>query len=374
MKIKKYVARSMPEAMNQIKKELGKDAVILNSKEVKTGGIFGLFKKKNIEVIAALDQSSIPREKTKRKLKPNLNRTPKPSNHEPKDREVLEELKHLKELIATQAFQSEHQFQPEFEHLYQFLLKQEVNEQLAQKMVESIQLKNKDQQLSFDEIKALLKDEIIAQLEGLSFDGIDFNHQQVIQFVGPTGVGKTTTLAKVAAHSILKYKKKIAFITADTYRIAAIEQLKTYARILDVPIEVAYTIEDYQKALQKFKDYDLIFVDTAGRNFRDERYLQELKKVIAFEQFKVATYLVLALTAKAQDIIDIYEQFEQIPLQKVIFTKVDETITYGSILNICVDKQIAVAHFTNGQDVPDDIVKADPDYISNLITRRYQNV
>ena len=83
MKIKKYVARSMTEAMNQIKKELGKDAVILNSKEVKTGGIFGLFKKKNIEVIAALDQSSIPREKTKRNLKPNLNRTPKPSNHEP---------------------------------------------------------------------------------------------------------------------------------------------------------------------------------------------------------------------------------------------------------------------------------------------------
>ncbi len=121
-------------------------------------------------------------------------------------------------------------------------------------------------------------------LNDLQFDGIDYD-RQIIQFVGPTGVGKTTTLAKIAAQSILQHEKKIAFITADTYRIAAIEQLKTYARILDVPLEVAYSIEDYKNALDKFQDYDIIFVDTAGRNFRDERYVHELKEVISFEKF-----------------------------------------------------------------------------------------
>ena len=111
----------------------------------------------------------------------------------------------------------------------------------------------------------------------LQFDGINFN-RKIIQFIGPTGVGKTTTLAKVAAQSILEHEKKIAFITADTYRIAAIDQLKTYARILNVPVEVAYSIEDYKNALNKFQDYDIIFVDTAGRNFRDVKYVQRTER------------------------------------------------------------------------------------------------
>src|SRR5699024_10910696 len=132
------------------------------------------------------------------------------------------------------------------------------------------------------------------------------DHKQFIQFVGPTGVGKTTTLAKVAAKTILEQKKEDAFITMDTYRIAAIDQLKTYARILDVTIEVAYSLEDYKQALQKFQQYDYIFVDTAGRNFRNLQYIQELKKMLTIDERRVETVLTLALTAKAQDISDIY--------------------------------------------------------------------
>src|SRR5699024_7200672 len=128
-------------------------------------------------------------------------------------------------------------------------------------------------------IKEQLRQEIESMLTvepGISFK------RQVIQFVGPTGVGKTTTLAKVAALTMLKYKKKVAFVTTDTYRIAAIDQLKTYAKILNVPIRVAYSLADYEAALKEFATYDHIFVDTAGRNFRDPKYVRELKQMIHF--------------------------------------------------------------------------------------------
>src|SRR5699024_10009869 len=117
----------------------------------------------------------------------------------------------------------------------------------------------------------------------------------------------------------------VAFITMDTYRIAAIDQLKTYARILDVPIEVAYSLDDYKQALQKFQHYDYIFVDTAGCNFRNLQYIQELKKLLTIDGRRVETVLALALTAKSQDIRDIYSQFRPLGIKKIVFTKVDET-------------------------------------------------
>src|SRR5690625_5164287 len=123
---------------------------------------------------------------------------------------------------------------------------------------------------------------------------------------------------------MLNDHKKVAFITTDTYRIAAIDQLKTYARILDIPIEVAYTAEDYQMALKKFASYDVILVDTAGRNFRDDKYIQELKKMIDFN-VNTESYLVLSLTDKSQDIIDIKQQIQQLVINKMIYTITDTT-------------------------------------------------
>src|SRR5699024_12633559 len=125
-------------------------------------------------------------------------------------------------------------------------------------------------------------------------------------------------------------KKEVAFITMDTYRIAAIDQLKTYARILDVPIEVAYSLDDYKQALQKFQQYDYIFVDTAGRNFRNLQYIQELKQLLTIDERRVETVLTLALTAKSHDISDIYSQVRPLGIKKIVFTTVDDTLTYCS--------------------------------------------
>ena len=158
----------------------------------------------------------------------------------------------------------------------------------------------------------------------------------------------------------------MAFITTDTYRIAAIEQLKTYARILNVPLEVAYNVDDYKAAIAKLSDYDVILVDTAGRNFRDSKYITQLTNLID-EVPGIFTYLVLAITVKPKDLHDVFEQFKQIPLKEVIFTKVDETTQYGSMLSITLLNNIGIAYLTNGQDVPDDLIKPDPTSIGKLI-------
>ncbi|MGY0691576.1 flagellar biosynthesis protein FlhF [Virgibacillus sp. FSP13] len=366
MKVKKYVAPTMPEVMQQIRKELGPDAVILNSKEIKQGRFLGLLKKRKIEVVAALDPQPI-KPKQEKTVTPLVKETASTAKSGKTDHEVLQEIQQLKKMIELQSAQTKTNFSPEYQVVYQHLLDQEVTEMLAIDLLDKIVEQHNDNGVTpaIEQIFRDTKQEINRRLHDLSFTGVTYD-KQIIHFVGPTGVGKTTTLAKVAASCMLNDHKKVAFITADTYRIAAIEQLKTYARILDVPIEVAYNNDDYKAAINQFSDYDLILVDTAGRNFRDKQYVEELKKSINFDQ-NVETYLVLSLTAKPKDILDIYEQFQHIPIKELIFTKLDETRQYGSMLNVMINKQIGIAYLTNGQGVPDDLTKPSANIVSNLI-------
>lgn len=360
MKIKKYVANTMPEAMKKIRHDLGPDAVILNSKEIRQGGFLGLFKKKKIEVIAALDNQPLNEPSTHEERIENI--TPILQEHS-LETNVLDELKEIKQMMALQMPKQE--YEPEFEVVYQHLLQQEVEHDVAKQLMDPVVKKfEHTPDPAIRDIYQAVKEEIEKRLSGLTRQGAGM---RIIQFVGPTGVGKTTTLAKIAAHSMLKEQKKVAFITADTYRIAAIEQLKTYARILDVPIEVAYSIQDFNQLVMKFAHYDLILVDTAGRNYRDPKYVKQL-----FSQLNqdMKTYIVLSLTAKPKDIMDIYQQFDHIPNKEVIFTKVDETRQYGSMLNIALTHHIPIAYITNGQNVPDDIVIPSSQQISDLIIGR----
>lgn len=372
MKVKKYVAPTMPEVMNQIRKELGPEAVILNSKQILSGGFLGLFKKKRIEIIAALDPDPLPSQSDK-----HSNAIPTSSNaidlssKIDSNSEVLNEIKHLKKIIEVQSIKNKENLQPDYKIAFQYLLEQELDRKYAEEIINTVVKYHQETRITPD-IEQIMRDigkEINNKMNGLTFQGITYD-KKIVQFVGPTGVGKTTTIAKVAANSLLNDHKRVAFITSDTYRIAAIEQLKTYARILDIPLEVVYTTDDYKNAINKFAGYDLILVDTAGRNFRDERYVQELKKGIDM-QLNTDIYLVLSLTAKPKDLTEIYDQFYHIPIKEVIFTKIDETRQYGSIVNIALDKQVGVAYLTNGQDVPDDLLQVTPSVISDLVMGGY---
>jgi flagellar biosynthesis protein FlhF len=367
MKVKKYVAPTMPEAMNKIRKELGADAVILSSKEIQEGGFLGFFKKRKIEVIAALDKGPIStKQSTSSKMVASNSNTHRQKGQMETD--LINEMKSMRLILERQSQQQIHnKFALDYQVVYQHLIEQEVGEELATDIVQNIVKKHEASTVSPDNstIQKDLKQEIENRLSNLSFSGIS-NTAKVVHFVGPTGVGKTTTLAKVAAASMLKDKKKVAFITMDTYRIAAIDQLKTYAKILDTPVEVVYSVEDYQAAVAKLKNYDLILVDTAGRNYRDEQYVKELEKNM-ISRDNVENYLVLSLTAKPKDINDIYYNFRHIPIRSLIFTKIDETRQYGSLLNIPLTHNMGISYLTNGQEVPDNILEPTKEVISNLI-------
>lgn len=373
MKVKKFMAASMPDAMKQIRAELGKDAVILNSRVVYIGGFLGFFKKRSIEVMAAADPNQEIEQKPA--VKPAV--IPAAANHFKENteeslftgsktsNELIREISSLKQMMSSLAGgQQISMVYPEPIRKVMHVLKEQeidnsIQDQVLQVLLEKWYLGGAKAKVT--EVEAWLHEELIKQIENIPFSGISFT-KKYINVAGPTGVGKTTTLAKMAAECVIKHKKKAAFITADTYRIAAIDQLKTYAGILDIPLEVCYTIDDFRQAAEKLKDYDLVLIDTAGRNFRNRQYVEDLKNVIDFEK-DMETFLVLSLTAKQKDMEDIYNQFSIIDIDKLIFTKADETSTYGAMYNIINKYKKGAAYITNGQDVPDDILMAGPEAI-----------
>ncbi|GIN61544.1 flagellar biosynthesis protein FlhF [Robertmurraya siralis] len=381
MKVKKFVASSMPEAMKRIRAELGNDAVILNSKIVYTGGFLGLFRKRCIEVIAAMDQVSNSREsRVKEKpinkmlyYEPVATQKENPmlkfiKAEENTSSEVIKELTEVKQLLQNISSTREDTVYPELlQHINQKLISQEIEASIRNELMVSLLEKwyTNRRDSTIDDVKRWCKEEMAERISMFRFGDISFS-KKYVNVVGPTGVGKTTTLAKIAADSMLKFRKKVALITTDTYRIAAIEQLKTYAKILSVPLEVCYNLNDFKKACDTFKDFDVVLIDTAGRNFRDPRYVEELKNIIDYEN-EMETFLVLSLTSKQSDMEEIFKQFSSIDIKQFIFTKLDETATYGAMYNMIDKYQIGVAYLTNGQDVPDDKVSASAEVISKLI-------
>ncbi|HET7629076.1 MAG TPA: flagellar biosynthesis protein FlhF [Bacillales bacterium] len=356
MKIKKFTAPTMPEAMKLIRKSLGTDAIILHSKEVDKGGFFGFFAKKHLEVIAAVDPDGQPNEPRSKQPQPIANGT---AFSERFDLEWLEgELRQLKApqypgpLAQIHDFLVDHEIEPKYtDSFMQDLLKTWYRQEEAMKK---------------PELYRKLHELLVERLE--QNEGLPFRYEKkYLVFAGPTGVGKTTSLAKIAAKAKIDEGKSIAFITADTYRIAAVDQLKAYADILNVPIEVAYTKEDFRKAKKMFADRDLVLIDTAGRNYKQSTYIDELKSLISFGA-DTETWLVLAATAKYNDMRSIVNKFRSLPPDRLVFTKTDETTRYGTLVNLSLSERLQPEFITNGQNVPDDLVKATPRRIAGMVT------
>ncbi|MGL4820526.1 MAG: GTPase, partial [Bacilli bacterium] len=199
-----------------------------------------------------------------------------------------------------------------------------------------------------------------------TYGEIEHAAKRFMYFVGPTGVGKTTTIAKLAARAVMKEGKRVAFITTDTYRIAAIEQLKTYAQILNVPLEVCYTPDDLTRAKEKFAHFDSVFIDTAGRNFRNRAYVDDFQTMIGNDTSS-HVYFVVSMTHKMRDIEAIIRNFDGVPVHQFIATKVDETTSFGPLVQLLVATGIGCAYITNGQNVPEDVRAASPATIIELL-------
>ena len=180
---------------------------------------------------------------------------------------------------------------------------------------------------------------------------------KVVFFIGPTGVGKTTTIAKIASSLKVEQGKKIAFLTADTYRIAAAEQLRTYANILDTPLTIVYSPEEMNAAIERVKAYDLVLVDTAGFSHRNDAQREDTRSLIESldPKYEREIFLVLSATTKYKDLLEIADIYHEVAEYKLIFTKLDETTTYGNLLNVKLYSGADISYVTNGQNVPDDI-------------------
>lgn len=353
MRIKKYVGYTTHEAMNKLKKELGSEAVILSTRTIKQKGLLGFFKKPMVEITAAYENS----------------RSNKGDLYDERLNRISYELNVLKDMvqkISSEVKDNGSKLPEQLEKYKHKLIENGVDYSIANSI-----FKRLNEQISFEdkdsfEIKTILREtllEYVGLAEPLNTDDLN---QKLVFFIGPTGVGKTTTLAKIAGKLVMEGKYNIGLITSDTYRIAAIEQLRVYSDILQLPLKIIYNEEDMYKALVNLNDRDIILVDTAGRNHKEIQEGDEIFKAMNSIKNK-EVFLVLSCTTEYKILQSIIKQYNFIPDYKIIFTKVDECENLGNILNVKMLTNKPLSYITTGQNVPDDIELINREKIVNSL-------
>lgn len=415
MTINKFQGKTESEAIEKAKKEMGPDVVIMSVKTVKPKGVFRALKGILYEVTAALEENEAdkvhPPVQTEAALSMQQMKKPESINLAADENiripavaanslderagRVLKQLRQqedttdhvqmqqqtsssaieerldslqslLEDRISAEKKNQEDGIGAANDHaqegfsfvkmLYQTLLDNEVDEKYANQILDELEkISNKgsniDYILSHIYQKLVLK---FGQPKPIEFQG---SKPTVAFFIGPTGVGKTTTIAKVASRYKVDEGKKVAFLTADTYRIAATEQLRTYANILDMPLTIVYSSEEIQDAVRNLSEYDLILVDTAGFSHKNAAQCEDVKKLIGGLSAgnKTEVYLVLSAATKYRDLQDMCNIYRTFADYRLIFTKLDETSCYGNLLNIHLYSGADLSYATYGQNVPDDI-------------------
>ena len=404
MKIKKFEAGTQQEAIEKVREELGADALILNITETRPKGILSFARKTIVEVTAAYeDRPLVPKpEKTEKSEAAEVRQVVKESSDSPtivplnsdiieagiKDAKINEQKEKIdkleKKLVITEEMlrTADEQLQtamsqigtgrPVFKNaimhvFYDSMVSQDVLGDIAHEVLSEIDknITNKEK----NDINLLVKIvynkliSIIGAPKPINVSDIGASQSKVVVFIGSTGVGKTTTIAKLTAGMIIDYHLSVGLITSDTYRIAAIEQLKTYADILGIDVGVSYSAEDMEMHVKNMSSInDLIFIDTAGRSHKNTENMDELRSMLsAIPSYQ--SYLVLSLTTKMDDILGIASAYSRLTDFDLILTKLDETSKLGSIFNICYKTGKRISYVTTGQNVPEDISVVSPENI-----------
>lgn len=342
MKIKKYLGETAHEAMSKLKMELGPDAVILNTKTIRVKGFFGFLKRPLVEITAAYEDKDLLQKKTI-------------GNYESKLNNISEDIVELKKTIRELSVEKkENSFSsPILQNYYNRMINNGISPKISYDFLKEIEEDIKFEDKDINTIEKIIEFSLLESL-GEPKPIIFNKNNNKIYFIGPTGVGKTTTLAKIAAKLVLEGKYDIGLITADTYRIGAVEQLKIYSEILQLPLEIAYNKDDMIKAFNKFKDKDYILIDTAGRSHNDMVQMEELKELLDLTNNK-ETFLLINANIDYRGLEKLIEKYSFVEDYKLIITKTDETENYGNILNIKKAANKELSYITNGQNVPDDI-------------------
>ena len=409
MIIKKYQAKTENEAMNLARAELGDSCVSLNVRVVKQKGIMKLIKAPYVEVTVALEEESetdydslikpiINPENDRNIFKPSgfnvvVDENTKPSVIEPekeenknnsadkedyvKEESIVSAVKEntFKENLNTASvnaskkekksreIKSDSEMDAVYELISQTLIDNEVDEDYVEEIVEEAKSRLKSN-TPMDTVLSHIYQRLILRFGEPKIIEPAQKNPKVIFFVGTTGVGKTTTIAKIAS-KLFVAGNKVALFTSDTYRIAAAEQLRSYANIMSVPFRIIYTIDDFEEGLETFKDYDYILIDTVGHSHKNQELKADMKKFIDYSKEKTETevYLVLAASTKMKDLIHIADSYKEISDYRLIFTKLDETYSFGTIFNLRLHTNAPLSYVTYGQNVPEDIDTFKPQQI-----------
>lgn len=394
MIVKKYTGKDETEAVMKAKDDLGSNAVVLNVRTMKQRGLAKVFKKDFVEITAALEEkdfaqnvnnnkptfSRVSSEAIKKQQSQiNLLADDRADTNAPKQSEIIEKkLDSLHDMLRNQMVKEEETDKKEdikpavrpennanfksLKLIYNKLLENEVSEKYANAIINDIENSMKKES-NLDSILASVYQKIILKFgepEAIEDD----DRRKIVFFIGPTGVGKTTTIAKLASDFKLTRSKNVAMITADTYRIAAVEQLNTYASILDVPVNVIYSPSEIVESIEELSDYQMIFVDTAGRSHKNTEQRDEIIEMISNVRNSdidadIIIFLVMSVTTKYRDMVNICDAYKSLNSYRLLFTKLDETDSVGNILNIKLYTGAPISYTTCGQNVPDDIESVD---------------
>ena len=394
MIIKKYTAKTEDDAVNAAKKDLGNGIVIMNVKAVKPSGLFRFFKSNQVEVTVALEEekekiaaSKKEKEVVAQKEEPRAAVRMNAEVKHPVD-EIGQKLDSLQSLLEKQIQTKTEEEKPKEEEkeeniiqpkeedknarfmklLHNAMVDNEVSEEYANQIMDGLE-KNLNNNTTIEHLLSSIYQKTIlkfGQPQGISKAE---NNPKVVFFIGPTGVGKTTTIAKIASRFCVEEKAKVALFTTDTYRIAAAEQLRTYANILEVPLQVIYTVDELKSAVEDFQSYDYILVDTTGHSHKNEEQKRAMFEFVngLDEGIEKEIYLVLSATTKYNDMITIADTYSKNLDFKLIFTKLDETSCYGNLLNIRLRTGAQMSYVTCGQNVPYDIELFNPQQTVRII-------
>ncbi|MFH0882751.1 MAG: flagellar biosynthesis protein FlhF [bacterium] len=409
MIIKKFIADSMNEALAQIKQELGEDAVILQSRRVEKSGLLG--GRQQVEVTAATpDRHPAPprgrkplvSESMRRSLEEGVETTPlrqkplgtrrynrpdagtesrsrrpaSPSTPAPEVKEMEKEIRDLRRTVEDLATHLKSQESPDVPEVlkrsWNDLISNDVTKSTATDLVVELSRRLTPEQLPDEDlVESRLHDLIAEKFRIARPKGVlrIEDRPRAIALIGPTGVGKTTTLAKMATNRKVFGEADVALISTDTYRVAAVEQLKTFASIAGIPMDVVYRPEELARSLERHRKRDVVLIDTAGRSQNDYEALNELKTFMNAAPIDEVV-LVMAANIRVEDQRQMIERFSSIPANRVIITKLDEATSAGHLLEMSRLLPRGWIYLTTGQNVPDDITEADELLLAAMVAKK----
>ncbi len=372
MQIKKFTAPTLKEATEQMKTEFGGEAIILSSKLIESDSTSG--NRRIIEITVGYDKAD------PLVTEPEIVN----STESGKTSEVINELENLSSVIERnkKSRNSANVIQPQLfnEVLNKNYDKSELEKDLKE-VVETLQNREVLKSvisLVFDQMQQYkpylhssnLDNYVLSTISSMipvkGFELLKSSNPKVAAFVGPTGVGKTTCIAKLAFIAKLIHKLKVGIITTDTFRLGALNQLKIFSDVSEIDLLIAYEPSEVNEFVKKFSDKDLILIDTAGRSQKNDIHLNKTRQYL--ENILIdETFLVLSSNYSTKTLIDITDKFSKFNYTSFIFTKIDESVSFGNIFNIVTRTNLPITFLSNGQIIPDDIISADADFLANLI-------